>query len=1417
MSPSPAATRPAAPAYRAGLFLAALALFLGASYLALTQAPRPFPLKPDTAWEAFYYPVERNAFARMPRISENLNDVFVVPDSGDVWVVGEKGLILHSRDGGARWERSGKQKTVEDLHAVFFIDRDHGWAAGKKGTLLATRDRGETWWIQATGSTEDLFGMQFLGDGRGWVVGSLGTILVSADGGRSWKLQQGIDRTLFAEGFSDVRFAADGRRGWVVGKRGQLLATENGGKTWLRQDSGTKESLYGVEISADGLYGWAVGVTGTILETKDGGKYWRSEDIGQGNPWLYSVQVLANGRRGWAVGTGGTILGTVDGGQTWRRQASGSSQHLFGVRFQENGLRGWAVGAGGTILATADGGETWRPQAFGGVNRLLSVQFMADGRRGWAMGDGRTILATTDGGESWRPQASGGWKHPWSGQFLADGLRGWAVGDAGTILRTVDGGKTWRPADPILSLEVRASPPVILHSVWFLEDGLRGWAVGSGSTILATVDGGKTWQPQASLDPADLRGVQFLADGRRGWAVGSEGTLLATTDGGQTWRRQASGSTEELYAVQFLEDGPRGWAVGSGGTILATADGGMTWQPQVSGSKEDLRGVQFLEDGQQGWAVGGRGTILATADGGRTWRPHAIGGTDWLYSVQFLEDGRRGWVVGQEFTILSTTDGGQTWHKVQYRRYPAPWYWPACILALALAWLALRHRPKSAETTIADLLASDRPLRPGDPDALDFSAIALGVSRFLRNPRTEPPLTLAVSGEWGTGKSSLMNLIRHDLAKAGFATVWFNAWHHQKGEQLLASLFANLRAQASPKAFSRAGLRFRLNLLARRSRRHWLLALALAGFGGLALAFLLSEASHLGQAFRDFSAQGGWTVDRGQALLESIPVLGGLATVLVSVYRAAQGFGLDPSKLIASVAAGTGKPVPLHPGARFQFAREFEDVTAALKPGRLVIFIDDLDRCSKENVVEVLESINFLVSSGDCYIVLGMAREWVEICVALGFKELAEETSAAEDPEGHRDHRREFARKYLQKLVNIEVPLPRLDAGDSLRLLPRGAEEEALPSLLEQGWRGFSAWIHGWRNALVLAGLAAFGLAVGWGLKPRFAGWIEANTLPVAATPPARTQALELPVDRRLLPAAGGLPAGLSAGDAPAPPEGTELVLRTDWEALEKGIVLGRAGEAEWVLKYRPGPFVGPPAPPVKPVKPSEPIDRERHENPKEPEPTAAPPYTPGQDNAASTAWLPVAPGLVFAGLALGWLLRSPVKLTEDSDDFLTALALWHPWIAAACPTPRLVKRFLNRLRYLAMRHRPPEPAPAPWHRRVLGRLRHSPPESPAEAGFDERALVALGAIYEFRREWVVADGKFGRLAKGEGRRLFLDERSGQGETAGETVERVADVTQRLDRSSLLNPLQALSKADWAKARALRERFLEAVGEVKMG
>jgi len=99
-------TEPRRPRSATVLFAAALLLFVVGSVVAWWQPPRLFPLKPQTTAEWWLQPLENNAFQRMPRIDEDLSDVFVVPKTGEVWAVGEKGLIVHSRDGGRTWKRA---------------------------------------------------------------------------------------------------------------------------------------------------------------------------------------------------------------------------------------------------------------------------------------------------------------------------------------------------------------------------------------------------------------------------------------------------------------------------------------------------------------------------------------------------------------------------------------------------------------------------------------------------------------------------------------------------------------------------------------------------------------------------------------------------------------------------------------------------------------------------------------------------------------------------------------------------------------------------------------------------------------------------------------------------------------------------------------------------------------------------------------------------------------------------------------------------------------------------------------------------------------------------------------------------------------------------------------------------------------
>ena len=93
----------------------------------------------------------------------------------------------------------------------------------------------------------------------------------------------------------------------------------------------------------------------------------------------------------------------------------------------------------------------------------------------------------------------------------------------------------------------------------------------------------------------------------------------------------------------------------------------------------------------------------------------------------------------------------------------------------------------------------------------------------------------------------------------------------------------------------------------------------------------------------------------------------------------------DPARLVAIASRGVlrARDFGNQLGFRFIFGHAFKELTDALKPKRLVIFIDDLDRCRPEQVVETLEAVNFLVNAAPCYVVMGDCtdasdvRHWV--------------------------------------------------------------------------------------------------------------------------------------------------------------------------------------------------------------------------------------------------------------------------------------------------------------------------------------------------------------------------------------------------------------------------------------------------------
>jgi len=295
-------------------------------------------------------------------------------------------------------QRSG---TMSWLHAVFFLDQNRGWVVGSKGALLQTRDGGNTWTTHP-GATDDVVrDIFFTDDQNGWMVCEVNAyqlktveeprayLMKTTDGGEHWKRIEikgfNIDSILVRAVFSHKN------RGWTFGEAGQIYTTHDAGNTWQPLRSPTRHLLLG-GIFVDDDRGWLVGAGATIIQTSDGGDTWYQSALPQVEKTVrFTATSFVDNRRGWAVGSGGSVYRTANGGRTWERQTSKVDVDLFDVKFV-NELEGWAVGAEGTIIHTVDGGEHWTGERSGTPHPLERV-FFSDRNHGWAVGFGGTVVS----------------------------------------------------------------------------------------------------------------------------------------------------------------------------------------------------------------------------------------------------------------------------------------------------------------------------------------------------------------------------------------------------------------------------------------------------------------------------------------------------------------------------------------------------------------------------------------------------------------------------------------------------------------------------------------------------------------------------------------------------------------------------------------------------------------------------------------------------------------------------------------------------------------------------------------------------------------------------------------------------------------------------------------------------------------
>lgn len=265
--------------------------------------------------------------------------------------VGPRGHIVYSDNQGQDW-RQASVPVSADLNAVTFPTALEGWAVGNDGVVLHSRDGGASWRRQL--------------DGR-----QIGALMVAhyqalstahpqdenwprfaAEGQRL--VEEGADKPLLGVWF------ADARHGYVVGVFNLILRTDDGGESWVpmqdRTDNPQGLHLNAIRAVGDELY--IAGEQGLLLKWQAGQQRFAALPSPYEGTWF---GVLGKPGEVLAYGLRGHVARSRDGGQSWTKLGTDVTQSITAASLDSHGDY-WLFSQGGQVLRSRDGGQRFAVQ-----------------------------------------------------------------------------------------------------------------------------------------------------------------------------------------------------------------------------------------------------------------------------------------------------------------------------------------------------------------------------------------------------------------------------------------------------------------------------------------------------------------------------------------------------------------------------------------------------------------------------------------------------------------------------------------------------------------------------------------------------------------------------------------------------------------------------------------------------------------------------------------------------------------------------------------------------------------------------------------------------------------------------------------------------------------------------------------------
>lgn len=283
-----------------------------------------------------------------------------------------------------------------------------------------------------------------------------------------------------------------------------------------------------------------------------------------------------------------------------------------------------------------------------------------------------------------------------------------------------------------------------------------------------------------------------------------------------------------------------------------------------------------------------------------------------------------------------------------------------------------------------------------DLDLLGFDVLVDELVVALTEPRLLP-LTVGVLGGWGSGKSSLLKIARAELEAVDgkpYVCVEFSPWQFEDYGDVKAGLMRAVLDQCRPRMQATAEPDVRrmkafTSRLARRSRRAGLALVTAAPAMTPAVAGLIDPT---------FDPA---TVDGAKAATTAV------AGVVGDALKD------KPPATPATDAVDDIEDVEDFRRTFGQFVEGLEGVEA------VVVFVDDLDRCLPDTVIDTFEAIRLFLNVPRAAYVVAASREIVESAIDSRYPEL------------RRENGRGIGHDYLEKMLQLQVSVPPLSAAET--------------------------------------------------------------------------------------------------------------------------------------------------------------------------------------------------------------------------------------------------------------------------------------------------------------------------------------------------------------------------------------------------